>query len=516
MTGTSDIHGLSRASEPRPSSIPVPPRRFKTRVLVPVVLLLGLVALALYGTWDAIVPSTSVRTMPVLVKSVQGETPGSVVVQAPGWLEPDPHPIVVPALVDGVVEELLVLEGDVVEPNQVVARLIDEDLEFARDQLAAQLDEREAGIRSASADLAAAQQDLETLIIPTRRVAEARAAVAGAEAEIARLRARIQVAEAKVRSAEDEYERKSGLIEIEAVSRGEVERLRLLVDANRAELEATRAEQPVLEARRDSADAQLAAAERSKELRIDEQRAVAAAEAQLQARKAARRNTAAELGDAELHLERAEVRAPVGGVVMQRVVAPGTTLRSAGPGANIVVVELYDPEHLQVRVDVPLADAAQVGVGQKAEIVVDALPDRVFEGVVSRLVHVADIAKNTVEVKVAVHDPVDVMKPQMLARVRFLANEQANRGESAEVRQRVLAPAGAVRADGGGSAVVWVAVDVVEGRGRAERRSVTLGSIEIEDHVEAREGLRPGDRVILDPPEGLQHGDRITLVGGAN
>ncbi len=515
MAETPDVHGLTRASEARGSAIPLPPRRWKTRLLLPVMILAILVGLFLFSTWDLLMPATTVRVEPVIVKAIAGDAPGSVTVQAPGWLEPDPHPQVVPALTGGVVRELLVLEGDAVEADQVVARLIDEDAKLARDRARAMLDERRAATAAADAELTAAKRELDTLVAPTENVARARADLAAAVAERARLDARIRAAESKMLATKDEFDRKSRLVESEVVSRGEVERLELRLGAERAQLEATRAETPVLDAKMESATAHSVAKERALELLIQEKRAVALAEAKLEAAKSGERTAAAALAEAELALERTEVRAPSAGIVMQRVVSPGASVRTSGPVANSVVLELYDPEKLQVRVDVPLADAAQVGLAQRAEIVVDALPDRVFEGVVARLVHVADIAKNTVEVKVTVRDPLPVLKPQMLARVRFLSAEPED-GSRENVRQRIFAPRDALRSSGGDSSTVFVVADRKGSRGRAEVRNVTVGTTVVEDHVEVTSGLRPGDRVVVNAPPGLEPGARIVVQGGTH
>ena len=75
-----------------------------------------------------------------------------------------------------------------------------------------------------------------------------------------------------------------------------------------------------------------------------------------------------------------------GGVVMARLVEPGSRLmlNADMPRAN-QVVRLYEPEKLQVRIDIPLAEAAKVGIGMKAEIVAQILPDRVFHGQVTQI-----------------------------------------------------------------------------------------------------------------------------------
>ena len=171
-------------------------------------------------------------------------------------------------------------------------------------------------------------------------------------------------------------------------------------------------------------------------------------------------------------------------------------------------VRLYDPERLQVRVDVPLADAAKVGVGMEAQVTVDVLPDQVFEGEVTRIVQEADVAKNTLQVKVAIRDPAPQLKPEMLARVRFLApgGGAAAGGEaSAHV---VFAPEELIDLDGS-AASVWVA-DRRENVAR--RRAIQVGTIRQEGWISVTSGLSAGDQLIVDP-NGLEEGDRIRITG---
>jgi multidrug efflux pump subunit AcrA (membrane-fusion protein) len=170
---------------------------------------------------------------------------------------------------------------------------------------------------------------------------------------------------------------------------------------------------------------------------------------------------------------------------------------------------VYDPRKLQVRVDVPLVDAAKVGVGQAAEVVVDVLPDRVFHGHVTRIVNEADIQKNTLQVKVAIADPSPEVKPEMLARARFLA---AARPAATGVEQRVFAPEALMQRGANGQARVWVAD---QGRNVAVSRAVAVGRGRVNDWIEVEEGLQPGDRLIADPPMGLADGDRINIIGEA-
>jgi len=217
------------------------------------------------------------------------------------------------------------------------------------------------------------------------------------------------------------------------------------------------------------------------------------------------------LEEAELALSRTQVRAPAAGVVLVRLVEPGQRVM---PDANNpfsgVVVRLYDPAHLQVRVDVPLADAAKVAVGDTVEISTETLPGRTFRGVLSRLVHEANIQKNTMQVKVAIADPAAELKPEMLAKARITTKGRALSSTPGSQGQTsggpvVQAPKSALIEVAGSEASAWV-VDLATSS--AQKRRVKLGRTTA-DSVEVLDGLRPGDRVILEPPANLAPGTRV-------
>jgi RND family efflux transporter MFP subunit len=190
---------------------------------------------------------------------------------------------------------------------------------------------------------------------------------------------------------------------------------------------------------------------------------------------------------------------------MVRSVVPGSAVMTGASATPLF--KLYDPNRLQVRVDVPLSTAAKVGVDQEAEIVVDVLPDQVFRGKVLRVVHEADIQRNTLQFKVAIDAPSALLKPEMLARVRFLAPRQQAGPTTSE---KTFAPTAAVGTEPGRSLNVWVA-DL--GRNVARQRAVVLGAVRLEQWMEVRSGLSPGDRIIVSPATGLRDGQKIRLKG---
>ena len=204
------------------------------------------------------------------------------------------------------------------------------------------------------------------------------------------------------------------------------------------------------------------------------------------------------------------MRSPTDGVVQVRLAYPGAKLMLEADMPHAAhVVHLYDPRRLQVRVDVPLADAAHIGVGQAAEVVADVLPDRTFAGHVSRIVHEADLQKNTLQVKVSLADPAPQLKPEMLARARFLAAAEPGDTPAGE-EPRVFVPEELLREASGGQARVWI---VDQARQVAAERVVTLGTRRSGAWREVTGGLQPGDRIIAEYPRALAVGQRVRIVG---
>lgn len=503
-TTQTDLRALRRGSQPTKSNfIPTPapagsvtvvrPRaRWATRLLIPAAVLLTTGGLLAYAARDALHPRLAVHVAAAIPKSGVGtpvpddgpdqtsgsEAPpsdaplGPVAVQAPGWIEPAPYAVSVPALAEGVVREVLVLEGERIEVGQVVARLVDEDARLA--------------LRGAEATVAERVSD----------VAHARAAVSTAESQVV-------VDRTAVAELRDEVTRKRDLVAAGGVSEGSFRRMEIRLEGLEAKV--TTAEKMVNEAR--AVLAQTESAHASALVMRDE---------------------------AALRMARMEVRSPVAGVVLARMVEPGSRLSMGGKGGDAslsgsmagAVLRVYDPAKLQVRVDVPLADAAKVGVGTRATVSTEALADQTFSGVVSRVVHEANIQRNTVQFKVALDAPSPVLKPEMLARVKLHAPanvSQRERGASGigasspdggDSTMTLLVPVAAVTTIGDGTGQVWV-VDTSAGTPLARRRDIATASSTDEGFVAVTEGLRLTDRVILNPPAppAIKDGTRLKVLG---
>ncbi len=117
----------------------------------------------------------------------------------------------------------------------------------------------------------------------------------------------------------------------------------------------------------------------------------------------------------ERGLRRYTVVAPFDGLVLEVPAAEGEVV---SPGLSLA--ELADPSSLLVEVEVPEAKLANVRLGARCEVVLDALPRRALEGVVTLAPLRVARAKATGTAKVRLLEPVAGLVPDMAARVRVL------------------------------------------------------------------------------------------------
>jgi multidrug efflux pump subunit AcrA (membrane-fusion protein) len=213
---------------------------------------------------------------------------------------------------------------------------------------------------------------------------------------------------------------------------------------------------------------------------------------------------------AELQLKRMTITSPIDGRVLSIHASAGMRMAGLDPHSekgSSAIVTLYDPAKLQIRVDVRLEDIPQIQSAQLARIETASVPGG-LEGRVVAVTSVADIQKNTLQVKVAIDNPPDVIRPEMLAQVTFLAPEQEELTGKEHDRLRVLMPRQLV-SGGEADAHAWVANLADK---TAERRAITLGPAGTEELVEVVSGLTPTDKLISGGREALSDGERIRVT----
>lgn len=209
----------------------------------------------------------------------------------------------------------------------------------------------------------------------------------------------------------------------------------------------------------------------------------------------------ANLKAAEVAFDQTLIRAPFDGVVLTKNANVGDNIT---PFSNALdtkgaVVTMADMDTLEVEADVAESSLARIKVGQPCEILLDAVPDHRFPGVVNRIVPTVDRAKATVLVKVKFLERDERVLPDMSAKVAFLEREVPAADRSAVT---AVPKAAVVQRDG--SAAVFVLRD-----GRAVRTTVTTGRT-IGDLVQVN-GVPAGEKVVLRPSERLDDGARVKV-----
>lgn len=153
-------------------------------------------------------------------------------------------------------------------------------------------------------------------------------------------------------------------------------------------------------------------------LRGPREERIAAANAEVEAWKA-------RLQRAEWRLNNCKIKAPVDGTILTKKAEIGSLLSPMSFNVAASLCEMANLSDLEIELDVVERDIAKVKPGQKCRIVCEAYPDRVYQGVVARLMPIANRAKAAVPVRVKVLGvPAEeeglYLKPEMGARVSFL------------------------------------------------------------------------------------------------
>jgi membrane fusion protein (multidrug efflux system) len=187
----------------------------------------------------------------------------------------------------------------------------------------------------------------------------------------------------------------------------------------------------------------------------------------------------------------AVIVAPFRGLTGERHVSPG---QYVDRGQLLSTLVQIDP--LEVAFNVPERYVAQLAVGQKIEVKTAAFPEQSFRGDVYFIAPALDPRSRTVLVKAYVGNADGRLKPGMYASLEL----------TFRVRPAALViPENAVTYRGDATSVV-----VMNAEDRAEFRPVKLGA-RLSGVVEILDGVKPGERVIVEGHQKLAPGTRILV-----
>jgi membrane fusion protein, heavy metal efflux system len=173
--------------------------------------------------------------------------------------------------------------------------------------------------------------------------------------------------------------------------------------------------------------------------------------------------------------EQIPVKSPTAGVVLERLVTPGTAVTSGTP---LYVVS--DLSSLWALIEIDESLLSVVRKGQRTRLRVTAYGDETFEGTVALISDVVNPRTRRVTVKCVVGNRDARLKPQMF--VTAIIRDRA-------VRDVVVVPASAIQTVGGQSTVF-----VAEAGGRFRPRVIDVGPT-LDGMVEVRSGLQTGEQI---------------------
>ncbi len=132
-----------------------------------------------------------------------------------------------------------------------------------------------------------------------------------------------------------------------------------------------------------------------------------------------------QLALAQTYLNWCTIRAPIDGVILEKMVNPNelVTPQSFGGagGPRTAFLAMADLNDLQVEIDLNESDTPKVFLGQKCHVSSEAYPDKKYDGVVAEIAPEANRSKGTLQIKVQVKNPDHFLTPELSAKVDFLA-----------------------------------------------------------------------------------------------
>jgi membrane fusion protein (multidrug efflux system) len=194
---------------------------------------------------------------------------------------------------------------------------------------------------------------------------------------------------------------------------------------------------------------------------------------------------------ASLELDYTKIRAPIDGVISERYIKIGNTIRVGDPAFRVTS---YDP--LVAYLHVPEREYRQISPGQPVAIDIDALAGQRMFASVTRVSPIVDPETGTFKITIEIRDEERRIKPGMFGRMSVVYDTHEN---------VLQVPRSAIIEDMGNETVF-----VVED-GKAVRRIVQTG-YGSEGMIEITDGLEDSDAVVIVGQVGLKADAKVTVV----
>lgn len=183
--------------------------------------------------------------------------------------------------------------------------------------------------------------------------------------------------------------------------------------------------------------------------------------------------------------------APFSGVISKKFAEKGQNV-----GAGTQIAKLVAVGRMKVKISVPESEMAQISVGQKADVTIEALGGTSMQATVTEKGVAADPLSRSYDVKLSLPKADRKLLPGMVADVAL---------RSGNASMVCILPAHIVQIDEKNNEFVWLAVG-----GKAVKRIVTVGGFTA-DGVTVTGGLADGDMVITAGAQKVSEGMRVEI-----
>jgi multidrug efflux pump subunit AcrA (membrane-fusion protein) len=187
------------------------------------------------------------------------------------------------------------------------------------------------------------------------------------------------------------------------------------------------------------------------------------------------------------------VYAPISGTIAAAPLAAGSTV---SPGSGIAVIA--DIQDLEIETLIPEREISQLGEGLEADVLLQAFPGMIFGARLVRVSPVIDPVSRTKKIVLKFNQNDNRINAGMFARIKLTTRTYEN----------VLTVPSEAVADIFGAPCVYVLHN-----GTVEEREVIPG-VTIDRLTEIKDGITPGEQVVIQGQQFISGGDTVRIIGG--
>lgn len=194
---------------------------------------------------------------------------------------------------------------------------------------------------------------------------------------------------------------------------------------------------------------------------------------------------------AQLNYQHTSIKSPISGVISERMVKKGNMI-----GIDQQVFRVTDFDPIQAILYVPEHERSKIRKGQRAELLADAIPGKLFTGQVERISPTIDPTTGTFKVTVYMDQNQENLRPGMFGRVKIVYDTREN--------TKMIPKAAIISEDETQS--VFVIKDSL-----AFRKNIRTGYIN-GTNIEVIDGLEDGEMVVTTGQGSLTDSTKVNIV----